>query len=98
MDHVTNSLNSAVSLRAPQEGGDAAVEERLKRLEAQIEKQAEERQQMENRAAQQEKKIKKYESTWAKIKNSAQEKDKAKKAEKARGAADDASVGVPDIS
>lgn len=75
------------------------MEERLRQLEKQIEKQAEERQALEDRGAKQTKMLKKYHSKWEEIKTSAKEKDKAKK-EKAEKGGDneDASIGVPDIS
>lgn len=63
------------------------MQERLKQLEQQVEKQAEERQQLEDRASKQAKQLKRYHSKWEEIKTSAKEKDKAKKekAEKGRG-------------
>lgn len=75
------------------------MQERLKQLERQIEQQAEERQQLEDRAAKQTKMLKKYQSKWEELKTSAKEKDKARKEKAEKGTAgDDASIGVPDIS
>lgn len=82
-------------------GSDPAMQERLRQLEQQIEQQAEERQQLEDRAVKQAKMLEKYHSKWKEIKTSAKEKDKAKKekAERGGGGGDDAAaVGTPDIS
>lgn len=87
---------SIVSLR-PQGSSDVATHERLSQLEQQVEQHTVERQALQDRAAKQEKMLKKYQSKWEQIKTSAKERDKAKK-EKAEKGVDDSAAGVPDIS
>lgn len=71
-----------VNPHTPQEADVTSMQERLRQLEQQAEQHAEERQQLEDRAAKQAKVLHKYESKWKTIKNSAQAKHEAKKAER----------------
>ena len=81
MAALTQSL---VNLR-PQVGGEAALQERLRQLEREVEQQAEDKQKLESVAAKQEKILKKYHVKWEEIKKSARERDKVKKEKAVKG-------------
>lgn len=96
---------SMVGLRPPQRqympaGGevDAAMQERLRQLELQVETQAEEKQKAEALVAKQDKMLRKYSAKFEEIKKSAKEKDRVKKERAAdKGAQEVSEVDSPKI-
>ena len=79
MAAVTQSM---VSIRPEPSGagqGDAAVQDRLRQLERQVEQQAEERQKLEAHAIKLEKMNRKWKARWDDVENRAKERTKAKR-------------------
>ena len=94
MAAVTQSI---VSLRAEPSGagqGDAAVHERLRQLERQVEEQAQERQKLEAHALKLEKMNRKWRARWDDSLNRAKEKTKAKRESGSGMGVDDVGDGV----
>ncbi|GIZ45447.1 hypothetical protein CKM354_000861300 [Cercospora kikuchii] len=86
MAALTQSMAS-IQGHAPQGGTDPALIARLRQVEQQLEQKAEEMQKIQNLAVKQEKTLKKYQSKWEEIKQSARAKERAK-AEKSEKAAE----------
>ncbi|KAF2215241.1 hypothetical protein CERZMDRAFT_94655 [Cercospora zeae-maydis SCOH1-5] len=86
MAALTQSMASMPGY-APQGGPDGALTARLRHVEQKLEQQTEETQKFQSLAMKQEKTLKKYQSKWEEIKQSARAKEKAK-AEKSERAAE----------
>lgn len=82
---LTQSIASMRPQPASPPASDAATAEKLRKLEAELEKQAAERQELEALTKKQESTLRKYHKAWNDLKQGAREKDRAKreKAEKA---------------
>ncbi|KXS94885.1 hypothetical protein AC578_1671 [Pseudocercospora eumusae] len=78
MAALTQSVMSIKAEQRPASTNEAALLERLRQTEKQLEQQTEDNQRLQEVRAKQEKTLKKYQSKWEEIKTSAKEKQKAK--------------------